>query len=113
LCYLEGKPIKEAARQLGWPAGTVASRLARARDLLAKRLACHGLVFSAGALALLISESTATAGVPVALMGSMMRAAARVAAGNTAASVSSAKVAALFERMMRTMIMQKLNTAIG
>src|SRR5262249_39420676 len=31
LCYLEGKSVDEAARLLGCPPGTVASRLARAR----------------------------------------------------------------------------------
>src|SRR5712691_10850181 len=38
LCDLEGKTRKEVARQLGCPEGTVASRLARARIILAKRL---------------------------------------------------------------------------
>jgi uncharacterized protein (TIGR03067 family)/uncharacterized repeat protein (TIGR01451 family) len=43
LCELEGQPIADAARTLGWPQGTVASRLARGRNLLAKRLARQGL----------------------------------------------------------------------
>ena len=38
LCDLEGKTIKEAAKQLNCPPGTVASRLATGRALLAKRL---------------------------------------------------------------------------
>src|SRR5262245_12293223 len=43
LCDLEGKTRKDAARQLGCPEGTVAGQLARARAMLAKRLARHGL----------------------------------------------------------------------
>src|SRR5436305_5459780 len=42
LCDLEGVTRKEAARQLGCPEGTVAGRLARARAMLAKRLARGG-----------------------------------------------------------------------
>jgi RNA polymerase sigma factor (sigma-70 family) len=113
LCDLEGKPLKEAAQQLGWPQGTVASRLARARGLLAKRLACHGLVFSSGALGVLLSEGMATAGVPAALWETTIKAAVRIAAGDTAATVASARVAALIERVTRTMTLRKLSGTAG
>jgi RNA polymerase sigma factor (sigma-70 family) len=38
MCELQGQPILEAAQQLGWPQGTVASRLSRGRAILARRL---------------------------------------------------------------------------
>src|SRR5207249_6723472 len=59
LCDLESKTRKEAARQLRVPEGTVAGRLARARTMLARRLARHGLAVSGGALAAVVSEQAA------------------------------------------------------
>jgi RNA polymerase sigma-70 factor (ECF subfamily) len=56
LCYLEGRTHQEAARQLGWPAGSMSRRLERARTLLRRRLAHRGL-----ALALIGVLSTAFA----------------------------------------------------
>jgi RNA polymerase sigma factor (sigma-70 family) len=39
LCYLQGKTNEEAARQLGWPPGSMSARLARGRVMLRDRLA--------------------------------------------------------------------------
>ena len=46
LCYLEGKTNEEAARQLGWPAGSMSRRLKRARSLLRLRLVRMGLMLA-------------------------------------------------------------------
>lgn len=42
LCYLQGLTHDEAAARLGWPVGTVRSRMARGRDRLRGRLARRG-----------------------------------------------------------------------
>jgi RNA polymerase sigma factor (sigma-70 family) len=44
LCYFEGKTNAEAARQLGWPAGSMSRRLERARGLLRAKLVHAGIV---------------------------------------------------------------------
>jgi RNA polymerase sigma-70 factor (ECF subfamily) len=43
LCYLEGLTHEEAARQLGWPMGTLGVRLMRARERLRARLTRRGV----------------------------------------------------------------------
>jgi RNA polymerase sigma factor (sigma-70 family) len=43
LSYLEGRTNGEAARLLRWPVGTLKTRLARARELLGRRLARRGV----------------------------------------------------------------------
>jgi hypothetical protein len=112
LCDLEGKTRKEAARQLGWPEGTVAGRLARARRMLAEALARRGVVLSAGALAAELSRHTASAAAPAVLVGATVKAAGLVTAGQAAAGANSARVAALTERVVRSMVLTKHKTTL-
>jgi RNA polymerase sigma factor (sigma-70 family) len=112
LCDLEGMTRNEAARQLGWAAGTVASRLARGRAILAKRLTQRG--FAGVLVAAALADGAAPASVPFALVDSTVKAAgfsaARVAA---AQGVLSGTVAALTEGVLRSMLLTKLKSAIG
>jgi RNA polymerase sigma factor (sigma-70 family) len=112
LCDLEGKTRKEAARQLGVPDGTLAARLARGRVMLAKRLARHGLAVSGGALGAMLSQNVASTGVPSLVVSSTIKAASLFAAGQTAAvGLISAKVAALTEGVLQTMLLSKIKFA--
>src|SRR5262249_14713068 len=112
LCDLKGMTRKEAARQLGIPEGSVASRLARARALLAKRLTQRDVGF--GSVAAALSAASASASAPPALVASTIQAASVLAAGPGAATaVMSARVAALTEGVVRAMFLAKLKTLSG
>ncbi len=110
LCDLEGITRKEVAAQLGCPEGTVASRLVRARAMLAKRLTQRGLALSGGALAMVLSQSTGSAGVPAAVLFSTIKAVSLFAAGQ---AVITSKVAALAEGVLKTMLVSKLKAAVA
>jgi RNA polymerase sigma factor (sigma-70 family) len=115
LCDLEGNTRKEAARHLRVPEGTVAGRLARARTMLARRLARHGLPVSGGTLAAAVSQQAAAACVPCPVVSSTIRAASTYAAGKAAATgVISVKAAILTEGVLKAMLLSKLKTiAVG
>jgi RNA polymerase sigma factor (sigma-70 family) len=113
LCDLESRPRKEVARQLKIPEGTLSSRLAAARKLLAGLLSRRGVALSAGALAAALS-GRAPACVPAPLFGSTLEAAAIVAAGQVApAGLIAAEVAALVEGAKKTMFVAKLKVLVA
>jgi RNA polymerase sigma factor (sigma-70 family) len=67
-CDLEGKTRKVVADQLGLPEGTIASRLARGRVLLAKRLQRYSLIVSPGFLATLLTQRGSAIRLPETLV---------------------------------------------
>jgi len=75
LCYLEGKTHEDAARQLGWPVGSMSWYLARGRDMLRQRLNRRGNALSAGPFALMLSDNVAPLPVPAPLVASTVKAA--------------------------------------
>ncbi len=107
LCDLEDLTRKEAARQLGIAEGSVASRLARARAMLAKRLTRRGVALSAGSIAAAGSATSA----PPALVASTIQAATLLAAGQ-AAGVVSASVASLTDGVVKAMFASKFKSVV-
>jgi RNA polymerase sigma factor (sigma-70 family) len=105
LCDLEGKTRKEAAGQLGWAEGTVAGRLARGRELLAKRLlrTAHAICCA------LPAAQAARAAVPPDLVGSTVGAAMLVASGGA----PSAGALALAEELLRPMLLTKRHAGLA
>jgi RNA polymerase sigma factor (sigma-70 family) len=109
LCELEEKTHREAAEQLGWPIGTVSGRLFKAKSLLAKRLARRSVSLSAGSLAVLLAQASASASMPTKVIGSTARAASLFASGRTiTAGVVSAEVAVLVKGVLNTMVLTRI-----
>lgn len=114
LCDLKGTPRKEAARQLQWSEGTLSGRLARARAMLAKRLAQRGVVVSGGMLATALLERTAAARVPTELVASTIKAASLFAVVHEMAEGAiSTTVVAIAKGVLKSMLSTKLKISIA
>jgi RNA polymerase sigma factor (sigma-70 family) len=112
LCYLEGKSHVEAARQLGWPSGSMSSRLARSREKLRWRLARRGLTFTSALFAMLLREKASGQELSLELIQHTKRAAMASASGKPLLpDVVSASVAELLEEMNQRMFVAKVRDA--
>jgi RNA polymerase sigma factor (sigma-70 family) len=92
LCELQEKSLEQAAKELGWPVGTVAGRLSRARNLLKSRLARHG--FAAVAITACL-QATACAAPSTILVERTVQSVVLASQGLATAAVVSPQVAAL------------------
>ena len=103
LCYLDGLTHDEAARRLRWPVGTVRSRMARARDLLRRRLSRRGVTLGTATLAAALAPEP----VPAALLSQTLSASVHFATRQAAAAaVTSA--AALARGVLHAMTIAKI-----
>jgi RNA polymerase sigma factor (sigma-70 family) len=110
LCYLEGRTQDEAAKQLGWSERTLRRRLEEGRTALGRRLRRRGVVVPAALSTILFSDCALSAALPAGLVGHTVEAAARITAGQAGTAIVSAKVAALAEGALKTMLLTKFKT---
>jgi RNA polymerase sigma factor (sigma-70 family) len=104
LCFLEGRTKRATAAILGWPEGTISSRLQRARELLRCRLTRRGIALSTGVFSLALFHATASAAVPALLLSSTIQSASQIALG----AAFTGPVAMLTEGVLRSMYYTKL-----
>lgn len=108
LCYFEGLSHSDAAKRLGWPTGTVAGRIARAKDVLQSRLVRRGVTIPAAGLTALFT----TEGIGGAFAAATTQAALAFVSGSTVTGVS-ASVLPMAKGAIRAMTISKLQTAAG
>jgi RNA polymerase sigma factor (sigma-70 family) len=114
LCDLEGLGRRDAAQRLRIPEGTLSSRLAHARKVLAGRLSRRGVTTSAGALAAALGRDAIASAVPHGLVQHTARAAARSLAGGVVPpDVISTRVMSLTDGVMKAMIATRLRLMTG
>jgi RNA polymerase sigma factor (sigma-70 family) len=114
ICDLQGLTHEKAARHLGWPVGTVKSRLGRAREILRNRLTRRGL--GPPCTPLLLGKGlsgtlrTVEVVLPSSLAESTVGAAAALAAGKAAVAIT-APITILIAEGLKSMFMNKLRIA--
>jgi RNA polymerase sigma factor (sigma-70 family) len=109
LCCLQGVTVTEAAGQLGCPRGTVAARLARAKERLRHRLARQGITLGAALGAALAMSQAAPAEFPPGLVLSTVQAAG-LSAASRAAAARGVPVYAALKGMVQAVFANKIRS---
>jgi RNA polymerase sigma factor (sigma-70 family) len=109
LCYVQGKTNQQAARELGWPSGSMSRRISRGRQILRDRLLRRGILLSPALLFTLLPKKALAVVVPTSLVNATLQAAVLfgkstlITAGGT-----SAKVIALAEEVAKALCKPRL-----
>jgi hypothetical protein len=104
LCDLEGLTQEQAARRLGWPDGTVRSRLARGRERLRERLTRRGI-----APAITFARTPSLDAATASAVEPIVRAAVQCASNGSVSGVPTS-VMALTKGALSIMFWSKLRT---
>jgi RNA polymerase sigma factor (sigma-70 family) len=112
LCCLESLSCDDAARRLGQKAGTVWSRLARARERLRVRLAARGVSLSAVLAAVAVAGDNAAASMPCHLLSSTVHAAAIAADKSLSTTLVSTAFEAIRDGMNGALVMSKTKSVV-
>jgi RNA polymerase sigma factor (sigma-70 family) len=113
LCYIQGKTNQQAARELGWPSGSMSRRISRGRQILRDRLTRRGILLSPAILFTLLPKKALAVVVPGALVSATIQAAmlfgksTLITAGGT-----SAKVIGLAEEVAKMFGKPRLRTGV-
>jgi RNA polymerase sigma-70 factor (ECF subfamily) len=106
LCYMQGMTHQEAARVLGWPAGSMSFRLARAREMLRERLD-HRMrtmpLATSGGFARVLAGAAPAEPVPPSLADATVTSAEGIAGGGTVGDVVPPSVGELVEASLRSL----------
>jgi RNA polymerase sigma factor (sigma-70 family) len=111
LCYLQGKTNQEAARELGWPSGSMSRRISRGRQILRHRLLRRGILLSPALLFTLLPKKALAVVVSPDLVNATLHTATLfgkstlITAGGT-----SAKVSALAEEVGKALCKPRVKT---
>ncbi len=114
LCALEGLSHEEAAHQLGWPLGTIKSRLVRGRKRLEGRLARRGLAPEHSHGRGIDDLRAHGMPVPLVLAVATTRAAVQSCPGAaSSAGTVSPSITLLLQRELAAMLLAKIKLAAG